>query len=131
MDIPVSKVISKMEQAIARMKEAGDQPDVLSEQAKIIQAYSELLTEQDAGRKRGHVPPVNHATLEDMEKSRVYNPDTVPGKPVEPDQKEEQVEAYQKGKKVGDMAQGSKDKKRREQIYDDDDLPKSDSLLDF
>lgn len=130
MDIPVSKLISKMEEAIERMKQAEDQPEVLSEQAKIIQAYSELLTEHSP-RSGGNVPPVNHATLEDLEKARLQNPQIVPGKPVDAEPKEDQVEAYEKGQKVGEMAQGKTRKKERVKIYDDGEEPKSDSLLDF
>ncbi|ADI00714.1 YwdI family protein [Salisediminibacterium selenitireducens] len=134
MDIPVSTVIEKMEQALGRMKDVQDQPAAVAEQARLIQAYSELLAESSAP-KSGYVPPVHHASLEDLEKTRVEGPAAVPGKPLdEPEPKQDQVRAYEKGQRVGDMAAKQKkqtEERKRETIYDEDEKPQSDSLLDF
>lgn len=114
MNIPARLVLRKMDEELAKLKDAvdraGDAEDY-RQYAHSLKAYCDLLLESDRG-SGGETPAasgVQKASAEDMERLM-----------------------------MGDMSEDGKNlkkaeepRKKKQSIYDDGDEPESDSLFDF
>lgn len=138
MEIPANLVIRKMEDELARLKESlvdsggngSASAAAYREHAQALKTYCDLLL--DTGSSRLQAPPkVQHASLEDVERRMSEG---LANKKTDLGLGNSGVDSSSRGKRMNDSRSGTgtaADSKNSEPIYDESDLPNSDSLFDF